>query len=365
MGDRRLLHSTRAAGVVILFSMVAHLWVIDPVEQGVFHVLGVVITIGGSGIGLLVLGSRYVEMSSPDTGRTHLSFWVGASTIIFLGIGVVSVYMGSEVVTTTELLEVFHVSGSAGLFVGLVMGVLESRGLASAEEAAREAARADALRAERERAGDLNDLLRHYVLNGVAVIDGYATTIGDESPEHADEVNIIRRRAENMAILVQNVRALTVDVGPSPAVREMSVGRSLRRAVDGHDDDRLELALPPESVKIDVAEQFVDGISLLVDTVLDITESGGTVEIDCAVGPETVLVTVSGRPGTLSEPLRESAFDPVTAGVGLQLYLVSELVGEYGTIAVRDPGTDSETVSFEIELARAETSATPERPAAR
>lgn len=127
-----------AVGVVLLLSMVVHLWTVGPDEQGALHVLGIVFTIGGSGVGMIILGSRYVELPAPETGRTRLGVWMAASALLFLAVGMVTVFLGSEAVTGEELLEVFHVNGSVGLFAGLVMGVLESRGLASAEDAARE-----------------------------------------------------------------------------------------------------------------------------------------------------------------------------------------------------------------------------------
>lgn len=338
-------------GVALLVSMPLHLRFSWPGEFAPLHVGGVLLTVGGSGLGLLVLGLRNADAQTPETASLRLGAWMGGSALVFLGVGVVTVFLGSETVQASELVEVLHVNGSVGLFVGYVMGLLEARGLATAERAAKEEARADALDAERERSEKLNDLLRHYILNGVAVIDGYAATIGSADPDHESNVAVIRDRAESMSLLVKNVHALTVD--DHPDVGAVDLQGSLRDVVDERDDTQVSTALPSEPIRVRAGDSFHQALSLLLEALLRVIDDDGAVEIGCEPGDETVRVLVSGRPGALSKPLRDSVFEPVTAGVGLQLYLVGEFLDPYGSVEVLDTGVESAAVAFAIDLERA------------
>lgn len=338
-------------GVVLLASMPIHLWRGGPAELTPLHVGGILLTVGGPGVGLLLLGMWNTDGPTPETASLRLGAWMGGSALVFLGVGIVTVFLGSVTVRTSELLEVLHVNGSVGLFVGFVMGRLEARGLATAERAAKEEARANALRAERERSEKLNDLLRHYILNGVAVIDGYAATIGRVDPDHESHVAVIRDRAESMSMLVKNVHALTVE--DDPVVGTVDLQQSLREVVDERDDHRISMEPRFDPTRVRAGDSFHQAIRLLVDALLRVTDKDGAVEIGCEPGDDTVRILVSGRPGALSKPLRDSVFEPVTAGVGLQLYLVAEFLDPYGSVEVLDTGVESAEVAFAIDLDRA------------
>lgn len=351
MASRRYHPLPVAVGLAVLASMAVHLWALLPDQDGSVHVAGVLLTLGGSGLGLVYLGVAHADVPASEERRARLAAWMAGSVVVFAGVGVVTVYLGSAHVGGTELLEVLHVNGGVGLFVGHVLGVLETRGLHRAEQAARETARADALQDERRRAEKLNDLLRHYVRNGVSVIDGYAATIGEQGDYEA-AVGIIRERAATMALLVENVHALTVarDAERGPAVLDLS--SLLREVVGDREDVRVAVAPAEEAVSVRADDGLVPGLRLLLDAVARVTAAEGALELRCVPDAETVRVCVAGAPGALSAPLRDSVFEPVTAGVGLELYLVAEFLDDVATVETVDSGADSGTVAFAVELAR-------------
>ena len=353
MATERVHPLPTAVGLLILTSLVVHLWAAMPEEYTFVHVTGIFVTIGGSGLGMVIIGTRRSAVLTGATDQRRLAAWMGGGAVVFLGIGVVTVYLGSDVVEGHELLEVFHVNGTVGLFVGLVMGVLEARGIDRAEEAAREAARADALQEERRRSEKFNDLLRHYVLNGVSVIDGYAATLADRGVE-GEAIDVIRKRADTMAVLVQNVNALTVDAQPGTDVRSITLEGVLDRAARETQNDRLTITTPADPVAVRATDSFEQAVRLLLKALDSLLEADGVVVIEARRDDDVVHVCVGGTPGSLSKPLRDSVFEPVTVGVGLELYLVSEFLEGYATLETVDDGADSGCVVFRIELDRAE-----------
>jgi hypothetical protein len=353
MAPERVAPLPTAVGLLIVTSLVVHLWVAGPEEYTMVHVCGILVAIGGSGLGMVLIGIRRAAVLNGKIDQRRLAAWMGASAFVFLGVGVVTVYLGSDVVEPAELLEVFHVNGAVGLFVGLVMGVLEARGIDKAEAAAREAARADALQEERRRSEKLNDLLRHYVLNGVSVIDGYAATLADRGVE-ADAVDVIRDRADTMAVLIQNVNALSVDAHPGTDVQSIPLDGALDRAARGTPDDQVTILTPTDPVAVRATNSFEQAVRLLLKALDAVLDADGVVVIEARQDDEVVHVCVGGAPGSLSKPLRDSVFEPVTSGVGLELYLAAEFLEGYATLETVDDGADSGRVVFRIGLDRAE-----------
>ena len=353
MAPKRVQLLPNAVGLVVLASLAVHLWVAGQGEYTPVHFAGILVTIGGSGLGMVLIGSRRSAFLTVEADQRRLAAWMGGGAVVFLGVGVVTVYLGSAVVEGHELLEVFHVNGAVGLFVGLVMGVLEARGIDRAEAAAREAARADALQEERRRSEKLNDLLRHYVLNGVSIIDGYAATLADRGVDD-EAIDVIRNRAENMAVLVQNVDALTVDAEPGTDVHPIALDDALHQGALETPEDRITITTPAEPVVVRATDSFAQAVRLLLKALDNVLETDGDLVIEAREKDDVVHVCVGAIPGSLSKPLRDSVFEPVTSGVGLELYLVAEFLEGYATLETVDDGADSERVVFRIELDRAE-----------
>lgn len=352
MAPERVQSLPTAVGLFILATLVVHLWTAGQGEYTPVHLGGILLTIGGAGLGMVHIGSQRSAVLAGETDQRRLAKWMGVGAVVFLGVGVVTVFLGSNVVEGHELLEVFHVNGSVGLFVGLVMGVLEARGIDRAEAAAREAARADALREERRRSEKLNDLLRHYILNGVSIIDGYAATLADRGVE-GEAIDVIRKRADNMGVLVQNVDAFTVDADSGADVHPISLEDALHQAARATQDDRITIATPVDPVAVQATESFSQAVRLLLKALDHVLEAAGVVVIEARPDDDVVHVCVGAIPGSLSKQLRDSVFEPVTSGVGLELYLVAEFLEGYATLETVDNGADSGQVVFRIELDRA------------
>jgi len=313
------------------------------------------VLVGGAGLGLWYGGYWHATRSLVEEHLDRLLGWLVGGTALFVLIGVVSLYMGSSTVETSELANSIHATASVGLAAGLLVGTVQASAIASAEAAARATAQAEAIRAEQRRLSELNDLLRHYVLNGVNVIDGYASELRPVVPT-ADQaaLDAIERRAATIANLVQHVGSLA----ERPEQVPTASGIDLRSAVEaalGRVDGAASITFVDESADdvdpvVDGGETLADAIALLLEVAAECTEDGGGVTVTLREGASTATLSVVASPATLSVEAERAPFEPVGGGVGLSLFLARRLVDGYGDLRRRND--DSEAVAFELTLGR-------------
>lgn len=122
----------------------------------------------------------------------------------FLGLTAVAIWLvGSQGILGQRTLLLTLDVGTVGASTGLLVGLEGERRDHYAGDDAR-----DAARVAHERFAFLNRLLRHHLLNGVAVIRGHAELLDESMDEPPDEVRVIRRRSDELVGLVQNVETL-------------------------------------------------------------------------------------------------------------------------------------------------------------
>jgi hypothetical protein len=285
--------------------------------------------------GLIAGGVWHYRDPFPAAMYPRITAWIVGGGLTSTGMGAVSLYVGSEVVTAVELLESLHLLATMGLFLGLVFGTLEARVTESADAAAR----AETLEAERERLRILNDLLRHYVLNGVSVIGGRADLLADEvGPEAEESAQVIRDRANRIADIVERISILTKTQWRTETEIRADLEPVFRRAVRDtcapDTDLEFEAALPPMLATVG----FEDGIELLVEGLGDMLESGGQVTIgtDRSAG----AITVAVRPVDVPPNLRDELLQPVASSTALELYLAKKLLEPAVELRVLESGSD-------------------------
>jgi two-component sensor histidine kinase len=201
----------------------------------------------------------------------------------------------------------------------------------------------------------LNNLLRHHVLNGLNVVDGYAERLaaGEADPERATAV--IRDRVATMTTVVGNVRAVAdVFAGdPDPTVADAAgVARRVRdRATDAHPTATVTVDAP-EAVEVWCAAGGDAVVWELVEN--GIVHNDASARVHLAVvetGDAVWLHVADDGPGIDADS--EALFTPGSTGdQGLGLYLVGTLVryarGEVHVSAPEEvdtlPGIDGDSV---------------------
>jgi signal transduction histidine kinase len=230
--------------------------------------------------------------------------------------------------------------GSVGAALGLVMGMNRARAAQNARLLERTAAQQDAL-------AFINHLLRHNVLNGLQVVDGY----GDLMAGHVDEegaryLRTIRERADHMANLVGTVRVLMQTLAEGVEPVPVDVGRVVEReaaiAREGHPEATFETDVGRDLLGL--ADPMLGAVleNLLTNAVVHHDGPTPNVTITAERAGSEVVVRVAddgpGVPGELRERyLAEGSRGPDSTGTGLGLYLASTLVEAYGgRFALRD-----------------------------
>ncbi len=294
-----------------------------------------------SGMGLLYSGYWHSRRSLVDDRPGTILGWLVGACILFVSVGIVTLVTGSEHVTPVELRESLHVSISVGLLAGMVVGTVHAHALDTAQAVARAEARAEAIQAEQRRLERLNDLLRHYILNGANVVIGYADQLQPAVPAaDQDALDAIDRSARTMATLVRHVRALPavsgggegggstrVDTAVSDAVDQVRSQYSIPIDVDGR--------LPPA----EAPETLGQSLYLLLDAIAGLTETDGSIRLACERSEQGFKLSIAADGAALPDTLRASLFEPVGTDEGLDLYLARALIEDDCTLQlVRDDG---------------------------
>lgn len=241
----------------------------------------------------------------------------------------------------------FVLAGNLGILFGAVAGINRARARRNAELARRE-------RAQREGLVTLNHLLRHHVLNGMTIIDGYADELRREGAS-ADHVDVIERQSDRVVTLVENVQTLVESVSGTTDVAPVDLAVTVERAVV----DARE-TYPTASIEADLeaatvpANQYVRAV---VDNLLAnaVEHHDGTprVEVTLTAGDPVVLRVADDGPG-VPDPIKASfsGREGVATGIsgeGMGLYLVDTLVGGYGgTVSVEDRDPRGTVVTVEL-----------------
>lgn len=329
-----------ATGLVLVGSGGVHL-LRDLASGSSLHQLIVGGLIGGSGAGLLYAGYWHAERPFLVERGPRILGWTVTSTLLFAAVGMVSLYLGSVRVRPIELFEVLHLTVAVGLATGVYVGTSHARIVDTAESAARARARAEALESERERSERLNDLLRHYVLNGVNVITGNVAELRSSIPESEQPaLDAVDRRARSMTTLVEHVSSLlTTDVDPTTAATVDLVDLVNATVEDVGPGATVTVETPDGPTSVRTSGALDDALYLLCDAVATVTERDGEITIRCESTGSNPTVSVAATPVDIPEPIAASPFEPVT-DVGLKFFLARQLIDGRGDLRLVDCDDD-------------------------
>lgn len=246
--------------------------------------------------------------------------------------------------------------GNLGAMLGLIAGANRARAAQHERLLERTAAQQDALEF-------INHLLRHNVLNGLQVVDGYADLLEDHVDDDGERyLEAVQTRNDHMADLVANVRVLMRSLAEGvecvPVDASATVEHEVSVAAAGHPEATFETDLPPGLTVL--ADSTLGAVfeNLLTNAVVHSDRENPHVEVSARRDDGDVLVCVAddgpGVPESLkSVYLRQGEQGPTSTGDGLGLYLASTLVEAYGgtfTIGENEP----RGASFELRLRTAD-----------
>lgn len=317
-------------GVTLILLTFIHVGFLSPVHTATHKVIFGVFA-GGASVAFLYGAYWHLQNPLQRDRYWRLNAWVISGTVFIITIGMISLYIGSDFVTETELLESVHLTGTVGLSLGLAFGTLEARIL----EQERAAAEAETLENERQRLTLLNDLLRHYVLNGTTIILGYTETLKEEVPgDDTDALDVIQERASLMSNVVSHISVLTKTPWERSEVTNADIEAILRNRFAELVDEEATFEAIGDIPEMYANEGYEDGLVLFIEGVLRMLEPDATLTIETIPEPEGVAVTAN--PAKIPHGLEEELLEPVASEVGLELYLAKSIL---------EPAIDLEFVS--------------------
>lgn len=241
----------------------------------------------------------------------------------FIG-GVLAVQETSLLDGLPLLLFMMGFGGTAGILIGYSRG--QSR------EAEQKSTR---LERQQDRIEFLNHLLRHNVLNKVAIIKGHAELLETEYDIDDPALETILDQSEDVSELVENVRVLVASFTSKSDLHPVDLSAALREEVES-----LAQSFGGAEVDADVPGGLVveaDGLlrytfeNVLHNAVQHNDAETPTVEVTAERRGETVAVTVADNGPGIPQAVEDGVNDgEVTGNHGVGLYLVETLVTEYG-----------------------------------
>ena len=260
---------------------------------------------------------------------------------------------------STGFLSDLFLYANLGAVLGVIAGTNRARAAQNERLLERTATQQEALEF-------VNHLLRHNVLNGLQVVDGYADLLESHVEGEGERfLASVRERNDHMAELVGNVRVLmrTLAEGVErvPVDVSTTVEHEVSVAAAGHPEATFETDLP-EGLPV-LADSTLGAVfeNLLTNAVVHSDREHPRVTVSATTDGDEAVVTVAddgpGVPESLhSVYLRQGEHGPTSTGDGLGLYLASTLVEAYGgrfTIGPNEP----RGAAFELRLPRADLAA--------
>lgn len=287
----------------------------------------------------------------------RIALWCISGAVVLVAIGqLIVLYQRAVGVTSLSSLFTVAYMVTIGTAMGLVIGIYDA-GLRQTKQE---------LDAQRERAeryaqqlSVLNRILRHDIRTGVQVIRGYAEMLpnpNDVSP--AVPVERIQERANEMHETAESASEIRRMLEDSDRwIDQMDVEAVLESAVEAtterHPDARIRTTIPSEtpvtaSTMLELAFE-----ELLTNAIEHNDSTPCTVEVECEVHKESVVVQIAdngpGIPDEELEPLMEGEETSLTHASGIGLWLATWIVeGSGGSLAFDENECGGSTVTVRL-----------------
>ena len=344
MTSRWWISSLITTGILLFLSTVWHVFTMGTAHSLLHHAIDIVV-IGGAAIGFIYGGYWYIIHEVKIDRYSILLAWIIGSTIFFAANGLIALYVGTNQITVVGSIEVLHLTSGVGLLAGLLTGTLHTEAVRNAQTATLAKTRATALAEEQERRGQLNDLLRHYILNAVTVIDGYTKYLSSEvSDRYQPELDTIESRAQMIATLIEHINSIQNTDGEQTATQLTPV---IEAVIESIESETVTVEIPGSVPTVEaVPRQLEEALSLLCNVATELIENDWEIELRCERNGETVTVSITATPATLPPGMDCAISEPIGSGLGLQVYLAQQLVDSFGRLTICENGT----VQFNLDL---------------
>lgn len=330
--------------------------------QSVDAPVGLVLTLRAMEIALLggfslvlIYAGYWLTTSQLDSRKV---WWTGLWTVIGLSgvVALVALVQSFAIVQDqplsqpTLVQELLLAAGGGGL-AGLLIGI----------STVNEAMNAEEVKQQRDTLVFVNELLRHNVLNGMNVIQGNSTLLGDHVDEEGEAyLEVSRKRSEQIVELVQNVRVLFETLSGEKDLKPIDICAVLTEVVEDARDQygaaEVELEAPDRAIAR--ADELVGAVfeNLLANAIDHNDRETPRVDICVDRNPDTVAVCVEDNGPGIPDEYKEQYFGPGeqdedSVGQGIGLYLVDTLVDRYGGV-VRVSDSEPRGAEFTVELQR-------------
>lgn len=226
---------------------------------------------------------------------------------------------------------------SLGLIVGVYVGISRAQAIFQTIKAERQSVRADQLAEQREIVDQMNNLLRHEVLNTTQAILGNVSLLQErEEPIDPNDERLerINQQGEALTEVIRDVRSLLQTMQDDTARQPVNLTALLRSEIQTI-VDRYPAVTVDAELSTDV---LVDGDELLgrifgnlLNNAVEHNDPDSlTITVEAETTDETVAVTITDDGSGIAEDELDSLFDrPRRGDHGLGLYLVRELVESY------------------------------------
>ena len=313
------------------------------------------------GIPVIVLycGTAWVSLIRYDEDLLpRLLRWTAGAGIVFAILVFATTWVIETQFDPGEEFLVLQMSSGFGSAAGLLIGLMKARANHLGRERARSELTAERREHERERMEYLNHLLRHEVLNGIAIVRGTAGLLIEdvEDPTATRRLRTIHDRSDEVAVFIQQVRTLLQDssnVDPGAVYLAGLIEDTVESVAAGFEFGAVRTDLP-DDVQVVGNELLGRVFTNLMENGIRHNDPPVTLEVTAVVHPKHVEVSVVDDGDGIDPVDMEELFTYPTGGDhGFGLSLSRDLVERYGG-DLRLERTDETGTEFVVSIPRAD-----------
>lgn len=302
----------------------------------------------------LILKSGRVNTSSDI--YPPIAKWCLGGIAGFLVLVLVLRLASSDLRADWEFITSFHLAGSIGASVGLIIGTREGRAIQAARKAERALIEEQQAKSERDQFDFLNSFLRHETLNDISIIQGYLELASQDikgDSQTATYLDTARDRSKEIESTINDVRVLLETTTNDPSLEPVDLNTVLFEEIAN-----LREIYPA----VEFQTYFSNSARVLTDEMVSrlfLNLLRNAAEYNLADNPQvsvfveasggTVNVRVEDNGPGIPPDIQSNLFERGEGNHGIGLYLTEKLADRYGG-EIHLESTGPEGTTFEVDL---------------